>query len=264
MWWTFSAAYCAYRQIMEGYSARSVKAVAGDKMQPSSTLGSLGNGPLDQARTKNTPQILIVEDDDAMAHCLECIAGSFGAVMVEATVSGALHRVVANPIWSALIVDLCLPDGSGLDVVSCVRGYSQDAAVLILTGHSGHRAIHAAFDLRALYLDKPATCAQIETFFAWAVRRPRNCDLPPNEPPATLAEPRGLINEKLAMLATRYNFTAIDVEVVRACLEGYSGKEYIEHQKLSVNTYKRRVRRMLRKLGASSVGEVRDRLLRSL
>jgi DNA-binding NarL/FixJ family response regulator len=233
-------------------------------MQPLSTFRSLGDVKLGAACGKDTRRILIVEDDDATARSLECIAANFGNTTVEATVGGALHQVVENPIWDAFIVDIGLRDGSGLDVVSCVRADDRDAAVLILTGRSEHRSINAAFDLRAQYLDKPATCTQIEAFLASAMQPRLGPNLSPDERPAELAAPGGLIDERLASLANSYNFTTLDVDVVHACLHGYSGKEYVEHRKLSVNTYKRRVRRLLRKLGASSVGEVRDRLLRSV
>jgi DNA-binding NarL/FixJ family response regulator len=233
-------------------------------MQPISTLAPLGETSLIPECAANTQHILVVEDDDAMARCLRRIAGSFGAVTVEATVSGAINQVLHHPIWSAFIVDLCLLDGTGLDVVSSVRADNHDVAVLILTGHSEHRAINAAFDLRAQYLDKPATRAQIETFLVSATRPSRKCNSGSDPPQTTLAELGGLIDEKLARLARNYNLTRIDVDVIRACLHGYSGKEYIERQGLSVNTYKRRARRALRKLGMSSVGEVRDCLLRSL
>jgi CheY-like chemotaxis protein len=140
------------------------------------TLANDGSPTADTTR-----RILIVEDSAAMARCLAGIAKSFGSVTVEATVSGALEQLAGHSTWIAFIVDLGLPDGSGLDVVSVIRARDRNVPALILTGDNGHDAINATFDLRAQYLVKPATHAQIERFLC-AVKERRNATPAPPSP----------------------------------------------------------------------------------
>jgi DNA-binding NarL/FixJ family response regulator len=209
-------------------------------------------------------RILIVEDNAAMARSLAGIAKNFGNVTVEATVGGAMERLASHATWIAFIVDLGLPDGSGLEVVSDIRARDQKVPALVLTGNHEHDAINAAFDLRAQYLEKPARASQIRQFLASAKERALGRPLLRNEPPTPLRDPsRLIIEECIARLARSSELTPIDVDMIDACLHGFSRKEYVDAHGISVNTYKKRVRRALRKVGASSLGEVRDRLLKS-
>jgi DNA-binding response OmpR family regulator len=95
-----------------------------------------------QARREGVPHILIVEDDPPMARCLAGIVKTFGTVTVERTVSGAVaHLSFINRPLGAAIVDLGLPDGSGLTVVSRIRAADANVAILILTGQGDQRQL---------------------------------------------------------------------------------------------------------------------------
>lgn len=217
----------------------------------------------DRLKAHTTPGILIVEDSAAMARCLAGIAKKFGSVTVEATVRGALERFASHSTWLAFIVDLGLPDGSGIEVLSHIRARDPNVPGLVLTGNNEHDAINAAFDLRAQYLAKPATHAQIEQFLGPTTARQLNNAASSTASTTPLRDPIICIEERLARLAQSCKLTPIEVDLVEARLRGWSGKEYVEAHMLSVNTYKSRVRRALRKLGAHSFGDVRERLLRA-
>jgi DNA-binding NarL/FixJ family response regulator len=72
------------------------------------------------------------------------------------------------------------------------------------------------------------------------------------------------IARKVRELARRHSLTETETDLIAGALRGMSGKEYVAATGLSPNTYKMRVRSALRKLGACSLGEVRDGVLRSL
>jgi|HubBroStandDraft_1064217.scaffolds.fasta_scaffold03873_13 two-component system response regulator DevR len=222
------------------------------------TLANDGRPTADAAR-----RILIVEDNAAMARCLAGIAKNFGSVSVEATVCGALEQLTGHWPWTAFIVDLGLPDGSGVEVVSAIRARDGNVPALVLTGNHEHDAINAAFDLRSQYLAKPARRVQIEQFLNPTTARPLSDAPSPTVSTTPLRDPIIRIEERLARLAESCKLTPIEVDLVEARLRGFSGKEYVENHLVSVNTYKTRVRRALRKLGAHSLSEVSDRLLRS-
>lgn len=165
------------------------------------TLANDGPPPAD-----TTLRILIVEDNASMARCLADIAKNFGNVTVEATVSGALERLASHSPWIAFIIDLGLPDGSGLDVISDIRARDRNVPALVLTGNHEHDAINAAFDLQAQYLAKPARRAQIERFLC-SVKERRN-------PPSGLTPklPEGLARVVKDALDVRADLGAIEAE----------------------------------------------------
>jgi DNA-binding NarL/FixJ family response regulator len=209
-----------------------------------------------------TLRILIVEDNAALARCLARIGGHFGSVAVESTVCGALNVFTGDVSWSAFIVDLGLPDGSGLEFLTHTRTIDGSVPALILSGRCDRDAVSAAFDLRAQYLIKPAVRSQIESFLTSAQQRRLKRTLGPHGDSLLRQGGSGFVHEQLAKLASR-KLTAFDVDLLHAYLNGHSRKEYVDTQRLSLNTYKRRVRRVLRKLGASSLREVNENFLRA-
>jgi ActR/RegA family two-component response regulator len=102
-----------------------------------------------EVRPDGTPRILIMEAKGATVRFLARIAKTFGTVSVEATVSCALEHLSVTGALGAAIVDLGLPDSSGLNVVSRVRATDATVADLIPTEQGDGSAINAAFDLRA-------------------------------------------------------------------------------------------------------------------
>jgi DNA-binding NarL/FixJ family response regulator len=213
--------------------------------------------------TTDAARILIVEDNAAMARCLTGIAKHFGSVTVEATLLGALQQLDTRTPWSAFVVDLNLPDGCGLEVISRIRANDRNIPALILTGDGEHDTINAAFDLRAQYLCKPATRTQMERFLGSAIEHPLAGTLPQSAAKILVRNPESLIADRVRKLARSCNLTALETDLVDACLHGFSRKEYVQANNVSLNTYKKRVRRALRKLGASSLDAVRDCLLRA-
>jgi ActR/RegA family two-component response regulator len=111
------------------------------------------------------PRILVVEDDSSFARCVERIVTRIGAEVTVAESAGtAMLRLADMNAWSGFIVDVGLPDGSGLDVLSRARELRQSTPALILTGLLNHEIACVAFELHADYLLKPVTSAQLEEF----------------------------------------------------------------------------------------------------
>ncbi len=209
-----------------------------------------------------TRRILIVEDSAAMARCLAGIAKNFASASVEATVSGALEQLASHWPWIAFIVDLGLPDGSGLEVVSEIRARDWNVPALVLTGNHDHDAINAAFDLRAQYLNKPVARAQITQFLAWAtgrsLRRERLLagalgslreDM---DTPALKA--RSGENALLARcdLACQYVLSPAEEKVYAILIQGASNRQIAQHLHVSVETVRTHVRHILSKLAVDS------------
>jgi DNA-binding CsgD family transcriptional regulator len=68
--------------------------------------------------------------------------------------------------------------------------------------------------------------------------------------------------EDVRRLAARHGLTPSESEVVLAAMIGLSRREVVRARAVSVNTHKTQVRSALRRIGAGSLRDVRDGLLR--
>ncbi|MCG2668065.1 transcriptional regulator [Bradyrhizobium sp. CCBAU 11434] len=78
-------------------------------------------------------RILVVEDDPVLSDGLRTGLGMFGATLdvVESCADG--RAALASSEFDALVLDLMLPDGSGLDLLADLRAAGDRTPVLLLT-----------------------------------------------------------------------------------------------------------------------------------
>ena len=82
-----------------------------------------------------TPKILIVDDEPSIRFALTEALKSWGYQSVQAgTVADAKHAIVEEEPAVALL-DIDLPDGSGLDVLSYVKELRPDTVAIMITGN---------------------------------------------------------------------------------------------------------------------------------
>jgi two-component system, response regulator RegA len=107
--------------------------------------------------------LLIVDDDAPLCQRLARAMERRGFVVSTAeSVAAGVAGAKANPPAFA-VVDLRLGDGSGLDVVSAVRGARPGARIVVLTGYGNIATAVAAVKAGALdYLPKPADADAVE------------------------------------------------------------------------------------------------------
>jgi ActR/RegA family two-component response regulator len=113
-------------------------------------------------------RFLAVDDEPIIASSLQRIARRYGEVVVATTVAEAREQL-ADPAWRGFVVDLELPDGSGLDLLVDIRRAFPLAPVLMLTAHVDGPLVNAAYDLRAEVLNKPADSGRIGRFMEKAL-----------------------------------------------------------------------------------------------
>jgi two-component system, response regulator RegA len=104
------------------------------------------------------PSLLLVEDDRLLGEALRSALTKRGyEVEVCPTRREALARVAAQPFKFG-VVDLRLPDGSGLCVVQALRRAGAATAIVVLTGYANIATAVEAIKLGATnYLCKPVT-----------------------------------------------------------------------------------------------------------
>lgn len=104
----------------------------------------------------NPPQVLLIEDEAALGAALETALRRVGCAVVGASTGQAGLQRLSNQSFSAVVLDIGLPDMSGLQVLSRLRGSHPLLPVLVITAH-GHleNAIAARTAGATEYLVKP-------------------------------------------------------------------------------------------------------------
>jgi len=100
--------------------------------------------------------ILIVDDERLLAQQLaRSLEGEGHQVRTVLTGTEAIETTLNNPL-DLVLLDLCLPDGSGLEVLRELHSIDPELRVVLMTGHGTVRdAVKAMRDGAADYLQKP-------------------------------------------------------------------------------------------------------------
>jgi two-component system KDP operon response regulator KdpE len=108
-----------------------------------------------------TPAILVIEDELPMRRVLRTALGSQGYCVWEAGNKQEALSTFSRRTPSAILLDLGLPDGSGLDVLMAVRERS-DLPVVVISAREGERDQVVALDSGANdYVTKPFREAEL-------------------------------------------------------------------------------------------------------
>jgi two-component system nitrogen regulation response regulator NtrX len=116
------------------------------------------------------PSILIVDDE---RNILSSLAGALGreghAVETAATMAEA--RAKLREAFDALLLDVRLPDGSGVDLLAEVRESAPDTVVVMMSGHATIDTAVQATRLGAFdFLEKPVSLERLLVILAHATR----------------------------------------------------------------------------------------------
>lgn len=77
--------------------------------------------------------ILLVEDDHMLGHALTAALGQEGWRVVHCVSAGSAQAALVDHAFVAVLLDLGLPGGSGLEVLATMRGRYDPTPVLIIT-----------------------------------------------------------------------------------------------------------------------------------
>jgi two-component system response regulator RegA len=127
--------------------------------------------------------VLLVDDDDVFRRRLARAFGDRGWEVREAAdLEGAL-RAAEDDTPEFVVVDLRLPDGSGLEIVRRLKELDATTAIVVLTGYGSIATALDALRLGAAhYLAKPADVEEIIAGFARA-------EMPVSSVPVTTPDP---------------------------------------------------------------------------
>ena len=115
------------------------------------------------AETLSDQNILIVEDQEGPRRALMMILGSFYRIHTAETASAALKIIIESPI-DLMLMDVGLPDYSGIELLRRVRAGGRDIKVIVMTGGASIESAEEVLRLGAVaYLLKPFNFQEVLT-----------------------------------------------------------------------------------------------------
>jgi DNA-binding NarL/FixJ family response regulator len=159
----------------------------------------------------------------------------FSAIETAGTLKEARAKIAAlNP--EAIIVDLNLPDGSGLEIVQWVRQFSATSAIIILSLNDPAQFVKIARSSGAnAYLSKSQSMPEIISAMIFA-----------------LANPGSFTSTITANRPLAIDLTAREVEVLHLLAAGASNLEIATQLFISISTVKTHISALMRKLGSTN------------
>ena len=108
--------------------------------------------------------ILIVDDDTSVTDSLAIILQAAGFRVVETNSFAGAMAILDNTQFDLVITDFCMPDGTGIDVITHVKNETPETEVILMTGHGSIDITIEAIKRGAYYyLEKPFDIGRIRT-----------------------------------------------------------------------------------------------------
>ena len=189
---------------------------------------------------KSLKTILIIEDDDRLAQAISKIFSGHFALRIAGSIEEARTKLSLIQELDAIIADVMLPDGNGLDLIEEIRESCPALPIVVITGYSSNDISLRVLRLRAELLLKPFEKYHLEMIrdFLKGISR---SDVSSN--PAELDDPYK-------------NLTERQREVIGLALADYDRHGMCEQLDISRTTLKTHVRHILDKCEAKSLKEV--------
>ncbi len=119
----------------------------------------------------NQPMVLVVEDDDAIRSFVTLSLESEGYKTIAVSTVAETFQVAQSHTFTLIIVDLGLPDGSGIDIIQKVRG-NQETPILVLSARTLEDDKVEALDAGADdYITKPFGVSELQARVRALLRR---------------------------------------------------------------------------------------------
>ena len=109
-------------------------------------------------------KILIVDDDQQVCRLLHNVLISEDRVIESANSVTEAREILARENIQVLLLDLYLPDGNGLDLLSQQKQLDRAPVVIMMTAFGDWESHVKSYNLGAFYfLDKPFQLTQVRT-----------------------------------------------------------------------------------------------------
>lgn len=126
----------------------------------------------------SSEKILMVEDDAALANAVLVTLRARGYDVKVATTASAAIKLASEWHPQALLLDLGLPDVSGLDVLRALRSWSDVPVLVVSARHDEAGKINALDEGADDYVTKPFSVGELLARLRAALRRAPNEEAP--------------------------------------------------------------------------------------
>ena len=117
-----------------------------------------------QMKEPQRKRILIVDDDVHVTDSFSLVLSDAGFEVLTAQNFVESVKVLSDTQFDLVITDLCLPDGTGIDVITHVKSESPETEVILMTAHGSLDVTIEAIKRGAYYyLEKPCTLDRLRT-----------------------------------------------------------------------------------------------------
>lgn len=196
------------------------------------------------------PQLLILEDDEAVAASLVRLFASNFETVVAMTLGQAAAELEDPLRFGGAVIDILLPDGSGLDALTALRKAGAACPVLVLTAAFERQHASAAQLHGAEFLPKPPELANLFAFARRVTAFARTRD----------QRVQGFV----ASFAQKHRLTARETEVVALAAAGASREEILEKMGITRDTLKSHLRTLFQKTRERSLAALQLKLRRKI
>jgi len=192
---------------------------------------------------------LIAEDDELVGRILVRALSEHGDAVLVTTIEGA-RSALKRQSFDAVVVDVGLPDGSGLDLIMDARSHDPSMSALIVSGRVDERTLAEAHHLGVSFLLKPVDTKELGIF---AVR--------------TRSKTRARHEKVTAIVerwAVEYDLTPAEAAVLELAAHGARRSRLAALRGVAPSTVKKQVQVILTKIGDVSLEGAVSRLLRTI
>ena len=198
---------------------------------------------------ENGVSFLIAEDDELVGRILVRTLSEHGRTELVTSIEDA-RTALKTTSFTAVVVDVGLPDGSGLDVITDAREQDPAVSALIVSGWVDQRRLAEAHHLNASYLLKPVDTRQLGLF---AVRMR-----------AKMRQRDAKIEALVERWSVEYDLTPAEASVLQLAAQGAARSRLAELRGVAPSTVKKQVQVVLTKTGDTSLEGAVSRLLRAI
>jgi two-component system response regulator AtoC len=114
------------------------------------------------ARVQDRLSVLVVDDDASIRGLLGSVLARSGMKVADASSGTAAMAALAREGFDVVLLDVMLPDSSGLEILRWARGAEVDTEFIVLTGHADVETAVEAMRLGAYdFIPKPCKNAEL-------------------------------------------------------------------------------------------------------
>jgi DNA-binding NarL/FixJ family response regulator len=177
---------------------------------------------------------LVVEDEAGVRRALVRALAAHGEVESAGTCAAARLAIRARA-FDAVLIDVTLPDGDGLDLIKLATKHSPGVCVLVLTGSTDHAVIGRILQEGARYLLKPCHANHLAVLAADALAR------------------RNARERRTKVILQRwekdYSLSETEVELLTLGTDGVAREEFSRLRGVRPDTIRKQIQALLQKTG---------------